>query len=185
MTICGTPEIPQYDSLSQRELLCFVIKQSPFFIFPPTRIRRNHQKHLIKSAKKFQENKWEELWKQSIGDYDIERDPIQPPKQKSIPEKDHQAQFFHKFGSKSKASKVLNSEIKHTVDPQDVVRIQNLFPLFKRFNQKPPKYALKLTQTSNSLFCQKMVSPISYTSSTRNTMFRPSHRLLIRRILWS
>jgi hypothetical protein len=58
-----------------------------FFIFPPTRIHRNHQKHLIKRAKKFQEGKWEELWKQSMREYDIEmvyRDHIQIPKQKSI-----------------------------------------------------------------------------------------------------
>ncbi len=50
----------------ENELLCFVAKQLSFFIFPPTRIHRNNQKHLIKRAKKFQEGKWEELWKQSI-----------------------------------------------------------------------------------------------------------------------
>ncbi len=58
-----------------------------------------------------------------------DREHIQPPKQKSILEKDRQAQFFHKFGAISKASKVLTSEMKHTGDPQDAVRLQNLFPL--------------------------------------------------------
>jgi hypothetical protein len=116
----------------ERELLCSVDKQLPFFIFPPTRIRRKHQKLLINRTKKFQEGKWEELWKQSIREYDIEREHrehIQPPKQKSIPEKDRRSQFFHKFRSISKASKVLTSEMKHTDDSQDVVRIQSLFPL--------------------------------------------------------
>jgi hypothetical protein len=63
-------------------------------------------------------------------EYDIEREHrehIQTPKQKSILEKDRQPQFFHKFGAK--ASKVLTSEMKHTGDPQDEVRLQNLFPL--------------------------------------------------------
>jgi hypothetical protein len=103
----------------ERELLCSVAKRLPFFIFPPTRIRRKHQKILINRAKKFQEGKWEELWKQSMREYEIEREHrehIQPPKQKSILEKDRQAQFFHKFGAISKASKVLTSEMKHTGD---------------------------------------------------------------------
>jgi hypothetical protein len=78
----------------EREILCCVAKQLSFFIFPPTRIHRKHQKHLIKRAKKFQEG---------------------PPKQKSFPEKDHQTQFFHKFGDISKESKVLTSEMKHRV----------------------------------------------------------------------
>jgi hypothetical protein len=43
----------------ESELLCFVGKQMPFFIW----IRRKHQKLVIKRAKKFQEGKWEELWK--------------------------------------------------------------------------------------------------------------------------
>jgi hypothetical protein len=70
----GIHQVPQTDSPTgltfpnenpwkRTPLFC---KQLPFFIFPPTRIRRNHQKHLIKRAKKFQEGKWEELWKQSI-----------------------------------------------------------------------------------------------------------------------
>ncbi len=65
-------------------------------------------------------------------EYDIEREHrehIHPPKQKSILEKDRQAQLFHKFGVISKASKVLTSEMKHTGDPQDAVHLQNLFPL--------------------------------------------------------
>ncbi len=48
-------------------------------------------------------------------EYDIERDHrehLQPPKQKSILEKDRQTQFFHEFGAISKASKVLTSEMK-------------------------------------------------------------------------
>jgi hypothetical protein len=38
----------------ERKPLCFVAKQLLFFIFTPKRIRRNHQKHLIKRTKKFQ-----------------------------------------------------------------------------------------------------------------------------------
>ena len=113
----------------ERELLCFVAKQLPFFILPPTRIRRKHQKHLIKRAQKFQDGKWEDLWKQSLREYDIEMQHIQPPREKSIPQKDRQAQHFHRHGAIAKASKVLTSEMKHAGNPEDAVRLQNLFPL--------------------------------------------------------
>jgi hypothetical protein len=46
-----------------------------------------------------------------------------------MPEKDRQAQFFHKFGAISKASKVLTSKMKHAGGSEDVIRLQNLFPL--------------------------------------------------------
>ena len=53
--------------------------------------------------------------------------------------------------------------------------------LFKRFNHWQPKYALKLTRTSNSSLCQKMVLLISCTSSTQHTMTRllPRLRMLV------
>jgi len=41
----------------QRELLTYVAKQVPFFLFPPNRCRHKKQNHLIKRAKKFQEGK--------------------------------------------------------------------------------------------------------------------------------
>ena len=62
----------------ERELLYFVAKQLPFFIFPPARIRRNHQKHITRRAKQFQDGKWEDLWKQALHEYDIEIAHIQP-----------------------------------------------------------------------------------------------------------
>jgi hypothetical protein len=49
----------------QRELLTFVVKQLSFFIFPATRVHHKKQNHLIKRPKKFQDGKWEDLWKQS------------------------------------------------------------------------------------------------------------------------
>ena len=50
----------------QRELLTFVVKQLTYLIFPPTRVHHNKQNHLIKRVKRFQDGKWEELWKQSL-----------------------------------------------------------------------------------------------------------------------
>ena len=78
----------------ERELLYFVAKQLPFFIFPPARIRRNHQNHITKRAKKFQDGKWEDLWKQTLNEYDIEIAHIQPLREKSTLQKVSQSKHF-------------------------------------------------------------------------------------------
>ena len=72
----------------------------------------------IKRAKKLPDGKME-----------IEMMHIRPPKEKSILQKDRQTQFSHKFGDISKDSKVLTSEMKDTIRPEDTARLQNLFPL--------------------------------------------------------
>jgi hypothetical protein len=54
---------------------------------------------------------------------------IQPPKEKSSPQRDRQAQHFHKHGALAKASKVLTSEMKHAGNPDHALRLQDLFPL--------------------------------------------------------
>ena len=83
----------------QRELLTFVAKQLKFFIFPPNRVRHKKQNHLIKRAKKFQEGKWEDLWKQSLNEFEIEMRHIQPPKEKSTAHKVRQAEnAYHCIG---------------------------------------------------------------------------------------
>ena len=56
-------------------------------IFPPTRVHHNKQNHLIKRVKRFQDGKWEELWKQSLHEYEIEKAYIQPPREKSTDQK--------------------------------------------------------------------------------------------------
>ncbi len=52
----------------------------PFFIFPPNRCRHKKQLLLIKRAEKFQEGKWEDLWKQSLNVFEIERRTYNPRK---------------------------------------------------------------------------------------------------------
>ena len=49
-----------------------------FFIFPPNRCRRKKQNFLINHGKKFQQGKWEELWKQSISEFEVEKRHIKP-----------------------------------------------------------------------------------------------------------
>jgi hypothetical protein len=112
----------------ERELSYFVVKQLPFFIFPPVRICHNHQKHISKRAKKFLQGKWQELWKQALHEFDLEIPHIQPPKDKSKPQKVSQAIHFHRHGAISKSSKELTSEMKPGGDPADADRLQKLFP---------------------------------------------------------
>ncbi len=87
----------------ERELLYFVAKQLSFFIFPPVRIRRNHHKHITKRAKKFQDGKWEDLWKQALHEYDLEITDIQSLREKSTLQKVSQSKHFHRFGTISRA----------------------------------------------------------------------------------
>jgi len=61
----------------------FVSKQLPFFIFPPTRVHLNHQKHLMKSNE-IPKGKCKVLGNQSLHEYDIEKTHMLPPKEKSV-----------------------------------------------------------------------------------------------------
>ena len=89
----------------QRELLTYVAKQLPFFIFPPNRCRHKKQNHLIKRAKKFQGGKWEDLWKQSILKFEIEKRNIKPQKELSTAHKVRNSEHFHQHGEISRAKK--------------------------------------------------------------------------------
>ena len=108
------------------ELLTFVAKQLPFFIFPPTRVRHKKQNHLIKRAKRFQDGKWEDLWKQSQHEYEIEKAHIQPLREKSIDQKFRTSQHCHQQTAISKASKALTNDAKPTSDPWFRFDIQSL-----------------------------------------------------------
>ena len=112
----------------QRELLTFVVNQLPFFIFPPTRVRHKKQNHLIKRVKRFQDGKWEDLWNQSLHEYEIEKAHIQPLREKSIDQKVRTSQHCHQQAAISKASKALTNDAKPTSDPGHVERLQQLFP---------------------------------------------------------
>ena len=70
-------------------------KQLPFFIFPPNRGRRKKQNFLIKRAKKFQQGKWEELWKQSISEFDVEKKHIKPQQELSTAHMVRKAGYLH------------------------------------------------------------------------------------------
>ncbi len=112
----------------QRELLTFVAKQLPFFIFPPTSVRHKKQNHLIKRAKRFQDGKWEDLWNQSLHEYEIAKTHIQPPREKSIEQKVRTSEHYHQHATISKKSKALTNDAKPTSDPCHVERLQQSFP---------------------------------------------------------
>ena len=112
----------------QRELLTYVAKQLPFFIFPPNRCRHKKQNHLIKRAKKFQEGKWEDLWKQSIFEFEIEMRHIKPQKELSTAHKVRKSEHFHQHGEISRAAKVFTNDAKPTNDPGHAEHLRQLFP---------------------------------------------------------
>jgi hypothetical protein len=88
------------DKNTVRELLTYEMKQLPFFIFPPNRVRHKKQNQLIKLAKKFQERKWEELC---------------------------QAEYFHQHGEISRTAQVFTNGSKPTSHPDHYKRLQHLF----------------------------------------------------------
>jgi hypothetical protein len=49
---------------------------------------------LIKREKKFQEGKWEDLWKQSISEFETEKRNIKPQKELSITDKVWKSEHF-------------------------------------------------------------------------------------------
>ena len=100
----------------------------PFFIFPPNRCRHKKQNHLIKRAKKFQEGKWEDLWKQSILEFEIGKRNIKPHKELSTAHKVRNSEHFHQHGKISRAAKVFTNDAKPTNDPGHVEQLRQLFP---------------------------------------------------------
>jgi hypothetical protein len=72
---------------------------------------------LIKRAKKFQEGKWEDLWKQSISEFEIEKNNIKPQKELSTAHKVRKSEHFHQHGEISTAAKVFTNDAKPTNDP--------------------------------------------------------------------
>jgi hypothetical protein len=123
----------------QRELLTCVAKQLPFFIFPPNRRRRKNQNLLIKRGKKFQVGKWEELWKQSISEYEVEKNHMRPQQELSTAHKVRKAKYFDQHGEISRAAKVFTNELKPTKDPAHSEPLQQLFPEPREDYDSPPK----------------------------------------------
>ena len=123
----------------QRELLTYVAKQLPFFIFPPNRCRHKKQNLLIKKAKKFQMGKWEELWKQSISEFEVEKNHMRPQQELSTAHKVRKAEYFHQHGEISRAAKVFTNESKPTNDPAHSEPLQQLFPEPREDYDSPPK----------------------------------------------
>ncbi len=93
----------------QRELLTYVTNQLPFFLFPPNRCRHKKQNHLIKWEKKFQEGKWEDLWKQSISEFETEQSNIKPQKELSTAHKVRKSEHFHQHEEISREDKVFTN----------------------------------------------------------------------------
>jgi hypothetical protein len=110
----------------QRELLTYVAMQLPFFIFPPNRCRRKKQNFLIKRAKKFQQGKWEELWKQSISEFEVEKKHIKPQQELSTAHMVRKAEYLHQHGEISRAAKVFTNNSKPTNDPAHSEPLQQL-----------------------------------------------------------
>ena len=102
-------------------------KQLPFSIFPPNRCRHKKQNVLINKAKKFQMGKWEELWKQSISEFEVEKRHMNPQQELSTTHKVRKAEYFHKHGEISRAAKVFTNESKPTNDPAHSEPLQQLF----------------------------------------------------------
>jgi hypothetical protein len=76
-----------------------VTKQLPFFIFQaPNRYRLKKQNFLVKRAKKFQQGKWEELWKQSISEFQVEKKHIKPQQELSTAHMVRKAEYLHQHG---------------------------------------------------------------------------------------
>jgi len=112
-----------------------------FFIFPPNRCRHKKQNLLIKKAKKFQEGKWEDLWKQSISECEVEKRHIKPQQELSITHKVRKAEYFHKHGEISRAAKVFTNESNRpTNDPAHSESLQQLFPHPSSDYDCPPKW---------------------------------------------
>ncbi len=112
----------------QRELLTYVVKQLPFFIFPPNRGRRKKQNFFIKRAKKFQQGKWEELWNQSISEFEVEKKHIKPQQELSTAHMVRKAEYLYQHGEISRAAKVFTNNSKPTNDPAHSEPLQQLFP---------------------------------------------------------
>ena len=90
--------------------------QNPTYFTKPTRVRHKKQNHLIKRAKRFQDGKWEDLWKQSLHEYEIEKSHIQPPREKSTAQRVRTSEYCHKFAVISKESKALTNDATLTSD---------------------------------------------------------------------
>jgi hypothetical protein len=116
-----------------------VAKQLPFFIFPPNRRRSKNQNFLIKRAKKFQAGKWEELWKQSISEYEVEKSHMRPQQELSTAHIVRMAEYFHQHGEISREAKVFTNESKPTNDPAHSEPLQQLFPEPREDYDSPPK----------------------------------------------
>jgi hypothetical protein len=112
----------------RRDLLTYVVKQLPFFLFPPNLCRHKKQNHLIKRAKKFQEGKWEDSWKQSISEFETEQSNIKPQKELSTVHKVRKSEHFHQHGEISRAAKVFTNNEKPTNDPGHAEHLRQLFP---------------------------------------------------------
>jgi hypothetical protein len=94
----------------QRELLTYVVKQLPFFIFPPNSCRHKKQNFLIKRAKKFQVGKWEELWKLSISEFEREKSHMRPQQELSTAHKVRKAEYFHQHGGHGECNRSINAK---------------------------------------------------------------------------
>jgi hypothetical protein len=82
---------------------------------------------LIKRAKKFQEGKWEDLWKQSISKFEFEKRNIKPQKELSVAHKVRKSEHFHQHGEISRAAKVFTNDAKPTNDPGHAEHLRQLF----------------------------------------------------------
>jgi hypothetical protein len=105
-----------------------VAKQLPFFIFPPNRCRRQKQNFLIKRGKKFQQGKWEYLWKQSINEFEVEKKHIKPQQELSTAHMVRKAEYLHQHGEISRSAKVFTNNSNPTKDPAHSESLQQLFP---------------------------------------------------------
>jgi hypothetical protein len=83
---------------------------------------------LIKRAKKFQQGKWEELWKQSISEFEVEKRHIKPQQELSTAHMVRKAEYFHQHGEIPGAAKVFTNNSKPTNDPAHSESHQQLFP---------------------------------------------------------
>jgi hypothetical protein len=72
---------------------------------------------LIKLVKKFQKGKWEDLWKQSISEFETEQNNIKPQKELSTDHKVRKSEHFHQHGEISREVKVFTNNAKPTNDP--------------------------------------------------------------------
>ena len=78
----------------------------------------------MKREKRFQDGTWEDLWKQSLHEYELEKAHIQPLREKSTTQKVRTSEHCHNFLVFSEVSTALTNDVTTT---SDVERLKQLF----------------------------------------------------------